>query len=176
MRSSNVFIFIRGESYSVWKVRMQNPLWKNFCVCVSSNIQVFSTPFNHNRTICHPTFYTLQSPTEPSTESVLKHQNTLFCQQQSLDIYYLRLPAPLEKCFLRAVLIILLVRAKALNCWWLAALKNKQKVKQQTRQRWQNRQPFKNIERTQTIRCFRFIKIFFQIMSSRKVFVTFTSG
>ena len=129
MRSSNVFIFIRGESYSVWKVRMQNPLWKNFCVCVSSNIQVFSTPFNHNRTICHPTFYTLQSPTEPSTESVLKHQNTLFCQQQSLDIYYLRLPAPLEKCFLCAVLIILLVRANALNCWWLAALKNKQKAK-----------------------------------------------
>ena len=162
MRSSNVFIFIRGESYSVWKVRMQNPLWKNFCVCVSSNIQVFSTPFNHNRTICHPTFYTLQSPTEPSTESVLKHQNTLFCQQQSLDIYYLRLPAPLEKCFLRAVLIILLVRANALNCWWLAALKTNKKYS--SRRDRDGKSGFQNISRGYNLfySLLSFIKIFFK--------------
>ena len=146
MRSSNVFIFIRGESYSVWKVRMQNPLWKNFCVCVSSNIQVFSTPFNHNRTICHPTFYTLQSPTEPIHWVRVETPKHFILSTTKSRYLLFEASCPLEKCFLCAVLIILLVRANALNCWWLAALKNKQKAKSKAADETEMAsQPFKNI-------------------------------
>ena len=56
-------------------------LWniRRWCLC-SWDIQVFSSPFNHNRTIYHLTFYTLQalaSERPPSTRNKIPNFHTI---------------------------------------------------------------------------------------------------